>query len=234
VVRSTWEDFYAGDLQGLWSLVVLPALFLVALPWLRPRTDGADPRAAGFVRAWAVVFAIETIVDPLAIARLGAPMVPFVLLGDFRVFLLVLGVMAPEQSAARAIAGAEAWTLVVPVVSSVLYRLAVAAAGPLPERVLWLVYQALFAAFALWWRARVVPRRRPPALRFLRAVLAYVAAYYALWALADVLILAGWDAGWGLRVIPNQLYYAFWVPVVWALFFSPRYASTSSSVQARR
>ena len=53
-------------------------------------------------------------------------------------------------------------------------------------------------------------------------------------ALADVLILAGWDIGWALRVIPNQLYYVFWVPVVWALFFSPRYASTSNAVQTRR
>ena len=103
-----------------------------------------------------------------------------------------------------------------------------ATAGPLPEQILWLIYECAFAALALWWRARVVPARRPPAERFLRAVLAYVAVYYALWALADVLILAGWDVGWALRVLPNQLYYAFWVPVVWALFFSPRYAATSS------
>jgi DNA polymerase-3 subunit chi len=35
---------------------------------------------------------------------------------------------------------------------------------------------------------------------------------------ADVLILMGVDAGWGLRVIPNQLYYAFFVPfAVWRL-----------------
>ena len=60
------------------------------------------------------------------------------------------------------------------------------------------------------------------------------AIYYALWAVADVLILAGRDVGWALRIVPNQLYYAFWVPVVWWLFFSPRYASTRSLVQARR
>ena len=231
---STWEAFYGGELQGLWSLIALPAAFLVALPWLRPRTRGSDPRAARFVRVWTVVFAAETIVDPLAIARLGAPMIPFVLLGDFRVFVLVLRVMAPERPVARAIAGAAAWTLAVPAVSSLLYRLAVAVAGPLPERALWLVYEALFAVLALWWRARVVPARRPPALRFLRAVLAYVAVYYALWGVADALILAGRDEGWALRVVPNQLYYAFWVPVAWALFFSPRYASTSSAVQTRR
>ena len=45
------------------------------------------------------------------------------------------------------------------------------------------------------------------------------------------------DVGWALRIVPNQLYYAFFVPVAWWLFFSPSYAtyaSTSSFVQARR
>ncbi len=229
-----WEAFYRGDLQGLWSLLVVPALFLLALPWLRPCTAGAEPRAAGFVRAWAVVFALETIVDPLAIGLAGAPVLPFVLLGDFRVFLLVLAVMEPERTLPGTVARAAAWTLVVPAVTLALYRAAQAAAGPLPEQALWLIYECAFLALALWWRARMVPRRGAPAARFLRAILAYVAVYYGLWALADMLILAGWDLGWAVRVIPNQLYYAFWVPVAWALFFSSRYAATSTSVHARK
>ena len=50
----------------------------------------------------------------------------------------------------------------------------------------------------------------------LRRVLGYVAVYYALWASADVLILyGGLDVGWLLRVVPNQLYYAFFVPFAW-------------------
>jgi hypothetical protein len=233
-VGSTWEEFYGGELQGLWSLIALPAVFLLALPWLRPRTRGSDPRAARFVRIWTVVFATGTIVDPLAISRLGAPMLLFVLLGDFRVFLLVLGVMEPERSGSGTCARAAGWTLLVPVVAYTCYRAAVAFTGPLPEQVLWLIYECAFVALALWWRGWLVPARRPPALRFLRAVLAYVAAYYGLWALADALILAGRDVGWALRIVPNQLYYAFWVPVTWWLFFSPRYASTRSPVQARR
>jgi hypothetical protein len=233
-VESTWEAFYGGDLQGLWSLIALPAAFLLAMPWLRPRTRGSDPRATRFVRIWTAVFAIETIVDPLAIGRLGAPLLPFVLLGDFRVFVLVLGVMEPERSLAGTCGRAAGWTLLVPVVAYSLYRGAVAVTGPLPEQALWLIYECAFVALALWWRARFVPAHRPPALRFLRAVLAYVALYYGLWGLADVLILAGRDGGWALRIVPNQLYYAFWVPTVWWLFFSPRYASASSPVQARR
>ena len=233
-MSSTWEAFYGGELQGLWSLIALPVAFLVALPWLRLRTRGSDPRAARFVRVWTVVFAAETIVDPLAIVRLGAPMLPFVLLGDYRVFLLVLGVAEPERSLAATCARAAAWTLVVPVVAGLAYRAGAAIAGPLPEQVLWLIYECAFVALALWWRARFIPARRPPALRYLRAVLAYVATYYGLWGLADALILAHRDVGWALRIVPNQLYYAFFVPVAWWLFFSPRYASTRSLVQARR
>ena len=230
----TWDAFYHGDLQGLWSLIVVPALFLLARPWRRPRRAGADPRAAGFVCAWATVFTLATIADPPAIVRLGLPVLPFVLLGDFRVFLLVLGVAEPDRPLSGAIARAAAWTMVVPVIAWTSYHLAIAVAGPLPEQVLWLAYEIAFVALALWWRARLVPARRPIALRYLRAVLAYVALYYALWGVADVLILAGVDLGWALRVIPNQLYYSLWMPVAWGLFFSRRYASTRSPVQARR
>ena len=50
-------------------------------------------------------------------------------------------------------------------------------------------------------------------------MLGYLAAYYGLWAAADVLILSGVDAGWPVRLVPNQLYYGFFVPFVWWRFF---------------
>lgn len=229
-----FEAFYRSDLQGLWALLVIPALFLAVRPWLRERTPGADPRAAGFVRTWATVFALETLLDPLAVVLAGVSMLPFVLLGDFRVFALWLGVLAPEEPVGRRLARAAGWTLVVPSAAWSVYRLLDAAAGPLPEQVLWLVYEVAFTGLALWWAFRRIPASRSPATGFLRATALYVAAYYALWACADVLILSGVDAGWALRVLPNQLYYGFWVPVAWWLFFSPRYAATSSAVHVRR
>jgi hypothetical protein len=76
-------------------------------------------------------------------------------------------------------------------------------------------------------RARLVGARVPatqPALRaYLRAALLYVAIYYGLWGLADGLIQIGrYDIGWLLRILPNQLYYSFWVPAVFWAFFSRR------------
>jgi hypothetical protein len=36
-----------------------------------------------------------------------------------------------------------------------------------------------------------------------------------LWASADVIILAGVDAGFGLRLAPNIMYYVGFVPFAW-------------------
>ncbi len=85
---------------------------------------------------------------------------------------------------------------------------------------MWLFHETIFAVTAIalsLWIAR--DAAIASSLRaFLRAVLHYSAVYYLLWAGADVLILAGWDAGFALRIVPNQLYYAFFIPYVWWRF----------------
>jgi len=234
-VFSTWRDVYQSDLQGLYALIALPALFLVARIVAPRRVHDATGR---FVRAWSLVFAVETIVDPLATGPLlraagitegplaDYGMIPFVLLGDFRVFLLVCFVGAPDAGLGSALARASAWTLVVPFVAWSATAALRAALGDVPPTTIWIVYESAFAALAVVLRVR--------ASRYCRAVLAYVAVYYALWATADVIILAGIDAGWVLRIVPNQLYYAFWVPFAELLFFSRRYAASSTSTHATR
>jgi len=47
-------------------------------------------------------------------------------------------------------------------------------------------------------------------------------------------VLRGADWGWGLRAIPNQLYYGLWIPFVYLSFFSRRYAPINRSVHAAR
>jgi hypothetical protein len=125
-----------------------------------------------------------------AVARLGAPMLPFVLLGDFRVFLLVLGVAEPERSLVGTCARAAAWTLVVPVVAGLLYRAGSVLAGPLPEQVL-LIYECAFVALALWWRARLIG----PAPRSASCARRHVAIYYALWGGRRLIWRAATSAG---------------------------------------
>ncbi len=256
---ATWQDFYQSDLQGAVAVVVVPLLFLVYLAWTdRTAGGGVVPAAARFVHAWAGTFAVLTIVDPLVtgplVRMLGlsdAPaatdvMVAFVLLGDFRVYLLVFTLMthagaghdarvADPLSATRdalrlvlprAALAALGATLVVPLVAVTLDTVLRAHIATLPGQLIWLVYELAFLVVAIALRHWVVPARVPgtePRLRsYLRRVLTYVAAYYALWALADVIILAGFDAGWALRIVPNQLYYAFWVPFAYFAFFARR------------
>lgn len=234
-MSAPWYAFYHSDLQSPWLLLVAPALFLLYRA-VRGRPDGgALPAAVGFVDAYAVAVALQTMLDPLAtgplVRALGladgpgatAVMLVFVLLGDFRVFLLLfaLRAIAAGRRWTSALPAAAGWTLLAPLVAypaDLALRGAVADVHP---NSIWLIYELFFVALALGLRARAVPAG-PAALRaFLRAALAYVAVYYALWASADVLIqLLGADLGWLLRVVPNQLYYSFWVWFVFRRFFA--------------
>jgi len=231
---ATWHELYRSDLQSVYALVALPALFLVYLATrgrlraVRP----ADPQAR-FVFLFSVAFTLETILDPIATGPLsralglsGAAqtiaMLPFVLLGDWRVLLLVFALAAGPQRRAQAFAQSAALSLAVPAFAwstDALLRLRFPA---LPGQVLWLLYELGFLALALGLRAlvpRLAARAGPRIQRLLRGVLAFAATYYALWAFADALILAGFDAGWALRMLPNQLYYTLTVPFVFFAYF---------------
>ncbi len=256
---ATWQDLYKSDLQGAVAVTIVPLLFLAYLALREPPVDrGVVPAAARFVHLWAVVFTVLTIIDPLAtgpgMRLLGLGDAPaatvvtlvFVLLGDFRVYLLLFTLMsyagaAHERRTAdpvaatrealqlappRAAAIAALATLIVPLTAFAIDSALRARNPNLPAQSIWLAYELAFLAMAIGLRTWLVPARVPasrPRLRnHLRAILTYVAVYYALWATADVLILAGLDVGWGLRMIPNQLYYAFWVPFAYVTFFARR------------
>ena len=229
MATGPWHALYQGELQSLYALVAVPFLFLLYLAARgRERAARSDDPHARFLLHWSVAFTVLTILDPIATGPLSrglpgaaqtAVSLAFVLLGDWRVLLAAFALASPPARRARAFAGSAAATLVVPVLAFATDALLRSGRPALPGQVLWLVYELLFLGFALGLRARLLPRlgagAAPGALRAARAVLAYAAAYYALWALADALILAGRDAGWALRMLPNQLYYAFAVPFVY-------------------
>lgn len=216
----TWREFYMSDVQGLYLLWVVPVAFLVYL--LLSRRPEAGDADGLFVWRYALFFSAETLLDafvPGAMLRwLGladapvatAVLVFFVLLGDFRVLWLSFRLGGVDQAMSRAVA----WTLVTPNVAfATSYALERIVAG-LPSQTIWLLYELCFAAVIAFVRSRVLPKSR-----FLSGVLTYVLAYYLLWATADVLILVfALDSGWALRVIPNQLYYSFYVPFVYLFF----------------
>ena len=228
---ESWRAFYGSDLQALWSLLPVPAVFLAyLLVSRRARELGASSSEAHFVRAWAIVFSAETLLDPLVggklVAWLAVPaalstavMLAFVLLGDFRVYWLLFAVAL--QNVRR---GAWLAAAVTPAVPLLAYASNHLAEGFVPDPTgqrLWLIHELLFTGVAAWLWSVWLPRRvaSPLTLRFLRRVCIYVMLYYGLWASCDALWLAtSLDPVWLLRSLPNQLYYAFFVPFVWLAY----------------
>jgi len=248
VSGASWRDWYYGDLQSLWALVAVPALWLLwRLLRGRPRSPGADPAAARFVDAWSVVFAVAALLDPLCTGPVGSALgggwgtgfvIFFVLLGDFRVFLLVCFLAGGRRALRPALREAALLTPVVGTFAFSVYRIAGAAAGSAPGQLLWLVYELGFLAMLYFLRREIITGRSPlpPTAReaWLRRVTLFVGVYYVLWAACDVLILAGLDVGWALRALPNQLYYGWLVPFVHGTFFAASYSASSTSSQASR
>ncbi len=210
---GSWWGFYHSNLQSLWLLLIVPFVFLLYL--LLRRVPAGTP-AQRFLRGYAGIFTLGALLDPLATGPLSraldlsgaaatALILVFVLQGDFRVLLLLFAEGGAAPDLRKKTRRAAAFTGLVPAATGVLYSPAWLGLASWPTQGLWLIYELCFAALALWLR-----RRMPtPALR---AIALYACSYYVLWASADVLILRGVDAGWGLRVLPNQLYYAWFVP----------------------
>lgn len=190
-------------------------------------------RRKPFLVAFFALFTIEIVADALAtggwspLALLKSPWaspiaIAFVILGDFRYFLLIERfARRPDAEPAdpttpAAWAGAAASALIVPVAAALANR--TVAARFTDPRWTYLTYEALFVVLALTLRFVVLPRRlaaAPANVRaWLLAVTGFEIAQYALWVLSDVIILAGADAGFGLRLLPNAMYYAIFLPFV--------------------
>ena len=212
---SNFERLYASPLHDPLFFWFGAAIFVIVLA-------SRLPFLAGFL----VVFAFEIAADATLTGALspipkGAPYgtpisVAFVILGDFRYFVLVERFAARGRARVVAFGAAALWAFLVPVIAFAL-RSAVPSLTA-PPRVTWLTYEVLFLVLALALRFALIPRRTagsPPDLRrWLLDVTAFEIAQYALWALSDVLILSGVEAGFLLRFVPNAMYYVLFLPFV--------------------
>lgn len=189
------------------------------------------PKRRGFLNVWLLVFSFEIMLDamltgslsPLPRAHPAAAQwfaIAFVMAGDFRFFLLherVLTLSDDRKSpASRYVSRALVWSFIVPLASTVWARLlpTVFSSG---RRVALAYELGMLVVLGAFFVRRV--RSIPPTSsvtaairRWLVRVLAFEACMYALWATADALLLAGTDVGYLLRLIPNVMYYAAFVP----------------------
>lgn len=226
-----WHEAYSSDAQALWALIAVPLGFLTYYA-VRGGPQGST-REDRFIAVFCLVWTVETLLDPIVggpIARaLGwsdglagsAILFLFVYLGDLRVFVLIFG-LAETGSLRRAMA----FALIVPLATGLVYGTAAWWNPGLPGQWMWLIYELGFVIMAVWLVRHWIPghcgRDREALRSMLSSCGAYVATYYALWATCDTLILLGIDEGWGLRMLPNQLYYALWVPFVYVRYSTMR------------
>ncbi len=211
-----FEAFYGSVWQHPWLLWAV-ALLACAYAYKR-HPAGSDARR--YATALTVLSLCDAWLTANHVFGIGswcggaASLVPlfFVLAGDFR-FLLLLGAAKPSGAIrpdAPSIAIGLALTAIVPLSSQFLVG-AIPGASEEP-RVLFFIYEVLFVALALALR-RFHPTART--LRWVRSLCGFVAVYYSLWATADaVLLLTGWDLGFGLRVVPNALYYGGFIAAI--------------------
>lgn len=137
--------------------------------------------------------------------------IAFVVLGDLRLFALVERHRA-DASWTKALLRAVPLSFVVPVSQA----LAITAAPQTfsEQRHIYLVYELFFVVLAAGLLLGRYPSRaaKSPALGwYSTSLVALFLAQYGLWVVSDVLILAGAEPAYGLRLVPNALYYGLFL-----------------------
>jgi hypothetical protein len=216
-----WKHLYESPWHNPALIIVVNAALLVLA--LRSRSA---------LRAFLLVFAAEILLDatltndysPVPKSVLQSITIAFVIVGDARVLLLLERIRsAPTRErwtprwAIAPMLTALAFAFVVPVSQAVLLKSAPSLFAK--SRAIFLAYECLaFVGILAYYALRLRPALReaePAFARWARSIVAFVAVQYALWASADVVILQGIDAGFALRLVPNLLYYAAFLPFVW-------------------
>jgi hypothetical protein len=213
---TTFEQFYASDAQQpllLWCAAAIGLAFVVA-----------TRSTARSTRRFCLFFALVPFLDAwltadhiLGLGPLGPSLrvlvaTVFVIVGDFRFFLFLAAATDEGKIAidGPGLGRALGLSFVVPIVTAAVRGLLPDA--PWRAQATFLVYEGLFLALVIALRAR---RWGATRFRWGKRVTLYVLGYYALWALADVVILfLHADAGYLLRVVANVLYYGGLLGVV--------------------
>lgn len=181
-------------------------------------------RRLPFLYAYLVIFTVTILADatatggwspiPMGTAAYTVFSVLFIVLGDLRYFVLAERATHMSRSLSRVLVWSTGVSLIMPSVSGVLTRVVPAMQN---DRVLYLVYEAVMGCIVLGLDhfryshsdASIELRR------WVHQVSVLFATLYFGWALSDLVILLGVDAGHLLRIVPNVLYYGAFLPFVY-------------------
>jgi hypothetical protein len=175
-------------------------------------------RSTPFFRVWGIVFGLTTALDaylngawsPVSPTSVWATVfgVAFVYLGDLRLYSALLW-----DGTRRSLATAAAVSWITPVLSQVL-RVGVPAIALVPRQT-FLAYELTFLVVLFVLCRSIEALRVRMTTAFARGLCFFFAAQYSLWILSDVILLGtGADAGYALRMIPDCMYYAVFIPFV--------------------
>jgi hypothetical protein len=205
-----FEAAYGSNLHHPYLFWFVGVPFAMLLAWRM--------RSARVLLPTLLVFQLGILLDAWLTAPKLSPLtgdtaqnvaIAFVVLGDARYFFL-LQRYGENRPTLRALGIACALGLIVPIASLVAK---VWSANP---RVLFCVYEAMFAVLAVGLASFAVPRMPDgPSKRWAARLTTFEIVQYVLWVLADVIILSGHDVGYLLRLVPNTMYYAVFVPYAW-------------------
>ena len=159
--------------------------------------------------------------------RFGQIAVPFIALGDARYFALIYRYGRHRELRPLRFGPPSMWLKVAALTAlpSLVCALGGALAPKLFEtqRVIFITYEIAMLILALGCLVVALPRwfqsprsERDQALcSWLKLVTAVEIAHYALWVLSDALILSGVEWGYGLRFVPDSIYYMLFIGVVY-------------------
>lgn len=183
----------------------------------------AIARRLPFLYAYLVVFLVTILADatatggwspvPLGTGAYTAFSVLFIVLGDLRYFVIVERWAKPEASLDSVLLVSTATSLIVPVTTGVMTKLIPAMQD---DRVLYVVYESAMVFLTLGYarlraRGSILDDETQRAIRWTSR---FFATLYAGWALCDVAILADVEIAHVARIVPNVLYYAGFLAVV--------------------
>ncbi|MCA9637893.1 MAG: hypothetical protein KC420_17820 [Myxococcales bacterium] len=211
-----FEIFYYSHLQQPFLLWIGAALGLAVALARR----GLSPA----IRRYCLVFTAISIADAYVTTPTGPPglgplpttasfvlPVAFIVTGDLRYFLLLEATRDGEYRTPSPAGWLRvlAWSWIVPLLSRAIYAL-LPATDLRTSRALFLAYELSFLALTLLINLVILPRRQDDAARrWCVRVGWFVASYYALWIVADVIISEGHDVGFLVRSIANFVYYGW-------------------------
>lgn len=199
----TFEAFYGSAWQhpGLaWVLCAVALGFVVRVKDAALRRVLLLFTATTALDAW-LTGALSVLPSGSLLARNVS--IAFVIWGDVRVWVLVEKFRG-DASWTKAWLRGIALAFIVPVVQAVAIR-----AFPdvfAEERRIYLVYEAAFELLGC-----VLLLSQYPRTWVATSLLGFFVVQYALWVASDVLILSGQSWAFGLRLIPNAMYYGLFL-----------------------